>query len=69
MRAFLIGVEAEDQETGDSLIGTRSVTVTIPDVDLSELGWPEAILVAHLAFGTPNPIAAEMQPQPEPDEE
>jgi integrase len=37
MKAFKLGVEAEDHETGDRLIGTRSVTVTIPDIDLSEL--------------------------------
>jgi hypothetical protein len=65
MKSFLASLEEEDQETGDRLIGTRSVTVTIPDVDLTELGWPEAILLAHLAFQTPFPLAGAYVPQPE----
>jgi hypothetical protein len=47
---------------------TRTVTVEIPHVDLTELQWPEAILVAHLAFGTPFPLAAEDEFELEPDE-
>jgi hypothetical protein len=69
MRAFLTFLEEQDEETGDRLFGTRSVTVEIPDVPIAEVGWPAAILLAHFAWGTPNPIPAEMQPQPEPDEE
>jgi hypothetical protein len=46
------------------------MTVEIPDVDITELQWPEAALVAHFAFGTPNPIASEYEPpQGEPEEE
>jgi hypothetical protein len=48
---------------------TRTVTVEIPaDIDLSELGWPEAVLLSHFAFGTPFPLAGEYL-SPEPEEE
>jgi hypothetical protein len=44
---------------------TRTVTFEIPDVDLSELDWPEVIVRAHFAFGTPNPISAEYEAEPD----
>jgi hypothetical protein len=70
MRAFLASLEEQENEEGEKWqVGNRSVTVTVPDIDLSELGWPEAILLSHFAWGTPNPIAAETQPQPGPNEE
>jgi hypothetical protein len=61
--------EEEFQDSGERIIGTRTVEVTIPDVDLSELGWSEAILLPHLAFGTPFPIAAEYEPKGDSEEE
>jgi hypothetical protein len=63
MRAFLTEVEQTEGRT-------RTFEVTIPDVDLANnVDWPEAALLAHFAFGTPNPIAAEYEFEPEPDEE
>jgi hypothetical protein len=41
------------------------VTVTAPDIDPGELDWPEAALLAHFAFGTPKPIAAEHESEPD----
>jgi hypothetical protein len=67
-----LGACAErDQETGVRIVGTRTVEVTIPDVDLANnVDWPEAALLAHFAFGTPNPIASEYEPpQGESEEE
>jgi hypothetical protein len=40
------------------------VTVETPDVDITELDWPEAALLAHFAFGTPNAISAEYEAEP-----
>jgi hypothetical protein len=45
----------------------RSVAVEIPDVDLTTLEWPEAALLAHFAFNTPNPVVDEWSP-PNPEE-
>jgi hypothetical protein len=41
------------------------VTVTAPDIDPSELDWREAALLAHVAFGTPRPIAGEYESEPD----
>jgi hypothetical protein len=61
MRGFMVTVEE---------VGTRSTTVEIPDVEISDLDWPEAALLAHFVFENPNPIAAECPPpEPEPDHE
>jgi hypothetical protein len=65
MRAFL----HETNPDGEG-VRTRTVTVEIPaDINLSELGWPEAILLAHLAFHTPFPLAAEYEPKGDSEEE
>jgi hypothetical protein len=63
MKAFLASLEAEDEETGERIIGTRTVEVTIPDVPIVELDWPEAIMLSLFAFGTPFPIASEYATQ------
>jgi hypothetical protein len=60
MKAFLHEIDPEGKG-----MQTRTVTVEIPDVDLSELDWPEGALLAHFAFGTPNPISAEYEPEPD----
>jgi hypothetical protein len=48
---------------------TQSVAVEIPDVDLEALERPEAALLAHFAFNTPNPVIHEWEPrEPEPED-
>jgi hypothetical protein len=63
MKRFLASLEEHENEEGKKWqVGTRTVEVTIPDIDLAGLDWPESVILANLAFGTVNPIAAEYGP-------
>jgi hypothetical protein len=70
MRAFIASLEPQENEQGDRWqVGTRTIDVTIPNVEIASLDWPEAVVLASFAFGTPNPIAAEYEFEPDPEEE